>query len=94
MTSTSAAERPAGPAGRAARSEKRATPPTAGRRRTFRARHALTILAADAAFTYAGAKLSDEAEQSFEKRRQHRTVALSAMGLTVASGIAMKLWNR
>jgi multiple sugar transport system permease protein len=45
VTSTSAAERPAGPTGRAARSENRAAPPTAGRRRTFRARHALTILA-------------------------------------------------
>ena len=62
--------------------------------RTLRTVHALTMLAADAAFTYAGAKLSDEAEQSFEKRRQHRTVALSAMGVTIASGLAMKLWNR
>jgi hypothetical protein len=62
--------------------------------RVLRTIHALTILGADAAFTYAGAKLSDEAEQSQEKRRQHRTVALSAMGLTIASGVAMKLWNR
>jgi hypothetical protein len=62
--------------------------------RTLRTVHALSILAADAAFTYAGAKLSDEAEQSLAKRRQHRTVALSAMGVTVASGLAMKLWNR
>lgn len=62
--------------------------------RVLRTMHALTILAADAAFTYAGAKLSDEAEQSFDKRREHRAIALSAMGLTAASGIAMKLWNR
>lgn len=62
--------------------------------RVLRTVHAVTILAADAAFTYAGAKLSNEAEQSLDKRREHRTVALSAMGLTVASGIAMKLWNR
>lgn len=56
--------------------------------------HALAMLSADAAFTYAGVKLSDEAETSLDKRRQHRTVALSAMGVTVASGVVMKLWNR
>jgi hypothetical protein len=62
--------------------------------RVLRTVHALSILAADAAFTYAGVKLSEEAENSLEKRRQHRTIALSAMGVTVASGVAMKLWNR
>jgi hypothetical protein len=62
--------------------------------RVLRTIHALTMIGADAAFTYAGAKLSEEAEGSADKRRQHRTVALSAMGVTVASGIAMKLWNR
>lgn len=61
--------------------------------RVLRTIHALTIIGADAAFTYAGAKLSDEAENSIDKRREHRTVALSAIGLTIASGIAMKLWN-
>jgi hypothetical protein len=62
--------------------------------RVLRTVHALTMIGADAAFTYAGAKLSNEAEQSQVKRREHRTVALSAMGLTVVSGVAMKLWNR
>jgi hypothetical protein len=62
--------------------------------RVLRTMHALSILGADAAFTYAGAKLSDEAENSASKRRQHKTVALSAMGVTVASGLMMKLWNR
>jgi hypothetical protein len=62
--------------------------------RVLRTIHALSMIGADAAFTYAGAKLSDEAEQSDARRRQHRTVALSAMGVTVASGIVMKLWNR
>jgi hypothetical protein len=62
--------------------------------RALRTMHALSILAADAAFTYAGAKLSNEAEQSAVKRREHRTVALSAMAVTTVSGIAMKLWNR
>lgn len=62
--------------------------------RVVRTVHALSMLTADAAFTYAGAKLSNEAETDASKRRLHRTVALSAMGLTVVSGTAMKLWNR
>lgn len=62
--------------------------------RVLRTVHALSMLAADAAFTYAGAKLSDEAEQSAVKRREHRTIALSAMALTTVSGLAMKIWNR
>ena len=62
--------------------------------RTLRTIHALTMLGADAAFTYAGAKLSNEAEMSTNKRQLHRTIALSAMGATVVSEIAMKLWNR
>jgi hypothetical protein len=62
--------------------------------RVLRTLHAVSILGADAAFTYAGAKLSNEAEMSADKRRQHRTVALSAMGVTVVSGLAMKLFNK
>jgi len=62
--------------------------------RVLRTVHVLSMLTADAAFTYAGAKLSNEAETDASKRRLHRTVALSAMGLTVVSGTAMKLWNR
>ena len=62
--------------------------------RVFRTLHAFSMLTADAAFTYAGAKLSNEAETDASKRRLHRTVALSAMGLTMVSGTAMKLWNR
>ena len=62
--------------------------------RVLRTLHALTMLGADAAFTYAGAKLSNEAETSSSKRREHRTVALSAMGVTVVSGVAMKFLNR
>ena len=56
--------------------------------------HALTMLGADAAFTYAGAKLSNDAETTSTKRREHRTIALSAMGVTVVSGLAMKWLNR
>jgi hypothetical protein len=52
------------------------------------------MLTADAAFTYAGARLSDQAEQSQSKRREHRTIALSAMGLTAVSGLMMELFNK
>ena len=62
--------------------------------RVLRTIHALMMLGSDAAFTYAGVKLSNDAETSSDKRRQHRTVALSAMGVTVVSGLAMKLLNR
>ena len=62
--------------------------------RTLRTIHALSMLAADAGFTYAGAKLSQEAETSLAKRRQHRTLALSSMAVTVVSGVAMKLLNQ
>jgi hypothetical protein len=61
--------------------------------RTLRTIHALTMLAADGAFTYAGAKLSDEAETNFKMRQKHKTIALSAMGLTILSGAAMKFFN-
>lgn len=61
--------------------------------RTLRTIHALTMLVADGAFTYAGAKLSDEAENSLKKRQEHRTIALSAMGLTILSGTIMKFFN-
>jgi len=62
--------------------------------RALRTVHALSILAADGAFTWAGATLSNQAEQSLDKRKLHRTVALSAMGVTVVSGAAMKLFNK
>jgi hypothetical protein len=70
--------------------ESRSTPKGRG----LRTLHALSMLGADAAFTYAGVKLSDEAENSPDKRRQHRTVALSAIAVTAVSGIGMKLLNR
>jgi len=64
------------------------------RGRALRTIHGISMLVADGMFTYAGAKLSDEAEQSADKRQLHRTIALSAMGLSTVSGIAMKLWNK
>ena len=62
--------------------------------KVLRTVHALTMIAVDAAFTYTGAKLSNEAEDERAERREHRTVALYAMGVTVISGAAMKIWNR
>ena len=62
--------------------------------RALRTIHALSMITADAAFTYAGARLSNEAETNFDKRRLHRTIALSAMGLTVVSETVMAILNR
>jgi|SRR5690242_1156133 len=62
--------------------------------RALRYVHALSMLAADAGFTYAGVKLSKDAETDFNKRREHRTIALSSMALTIVSGVAMKLYNK
>jgi hypothetical protein len=62
--------------------------------RTRRYLHAASMLVADAGFTYAGAVLSEQAERSSEKRRLHRTVALSSMGITVTSGLLMWFLNR
>ena len=62
--------------------------------RALRTFHALSMLAADAGFTYAGVKLSKEAETDFNKRREHRTIALSSMAVTLVSAAAMKLYNK
>lgn len=62
--------------------------------RWLRVSHAVAMLGADAAFAYTGIKLSDEAQNSQAKRRQHRQVALYAMGVSVGSGVVMKIFNR
>ena len=62
--------------------------------RVFRTIHALTMLGVDAAFTYTGAQLSNEAETSAQKRREHINVALYGIGITAISGTAMLLRNR
>jgi hypothetical protein len=62
--------------------------------RTRRYVHAVSMLAADAGFTWAGAKLSEEAETDLDARRLHRTVALSSIAITVVSGVLMKITNR
>jgi hypothetical protein len=62
--------------------------------RTRRYVHAASMLVADAGFTWAGAVLSEQAERSSEKRRLHRTVALSSIGISVVSATAMWILNR
>lgn len=62
--------------------------------RTRRYLHAASMLIADAGFTWAGAVLSEQAERSSEKRRLHRTVALTSMGISVTSATLMWFLNR
>ena len=65
--------------------------PQGRKRRYF---HALSMLAADAGFTYAGAVLSEQAETDPDKRTLHRKVALTSMGIAVTSGVLMKILNK
>lgn len=62
--------------------------------RTRRYLHAASMLIADAGFTWAGAVLSEQAERDSRKKRLHRTVALSSMGITVTSGLLMRFLNQ
>lgn len=62
--------------------------------RALRYVHAVSMLAADAGFTWAGAKLSEEAERDSHARSLHRQVALTSIGITLASGVMMKVLNR
>jgi hypothetical protein len=56
--------------------------------RTRRTAHALLMLASDAGFTYAGARLSEQAETNLDKRREHRTWAYASMA-TALTGVAV-----
>jgi hypothetical protein len=56
--------------------------------------HATSMLLADAGFTYAGAVLSEQAETSPDKRRLHKTVALSSLALSLTSGLIMTFTNK
>jgi hypothetical protein len=62
--------------------------------RALRYMHALAMLTADAGFTWAGAVLSEDAERDFHKRQLHRNVSLACMGITVTSGVLMKVLNK
>lgn len=61
--------------------------------RVRRTVHGLSMLVASAGFTYAGAVLSQQAETDPDKRRLHRTVALTSIGITVTSAAMMKFFN-
>ena len=62
--------------------------------RAMRTVHGLSMLAASAGFTYAGAVVSEQAETDPDKRDLHRTVALTSIGITVTSGVLMRVLNR
>ena len=62
--------------------------------RTLRYLHTISMLAADAGFTWAGAVLSEQAETDIGKRALHRKVALTSMGLSAVSGVLMKVLNK
>ena len=66
---------------------------SAAQGRTRRTAHALLMLASDAGFTYAGVKLSDQAENSVEKRREHRAWAYGSMA-TALTGVAVATLGR
>ena len=61
--------------------------------RTRRTAHALLMLASDAGFTYAGVRLSEQAENSVEKRREHRAWAYGSMA-TALTGVAVATLGR
>jgi hypothetical protein len=62
--------------------------------RALRTMHAISMLIAEAGFTWAGAVLSQQAATDLSKRDLHRTVALTSMGITVTSGVLMKILNK
>lgn len=61
--------------------------------RTRRTVHALLMLASDAGFTYAGVRLSEQAETSADKRELHRTFAYGSMATALAGVSVMVLWK-
>jgi hypothetical protein len=61
--------------------------------RTRRTVHALFMLASDAGLTYAGARLSEQAENSSEKRRLHKVWAYSSMATALTGVGVITLWR-
>ncbi|CAN5259128.1 hypothetical protein BH09GEM1_BH09GEM1_28590 [soil metagenome] len=61
--------------------------------RARRTVHALLMLTSDAGFTYAGSRLAEEAENSVDKRRQHRVWAYGSMATSLAGIGVMTLWR-
>ncbi|MEO8562517.1 MAG: hypothetical protein ABI601_10610 [bacterium] len=62
--------------------------------RTKRYLHTLLMLASDAGFTYAGVRLSEQAENSAEKRREHRTWAYGSMATALVGSGIMVIWRK
>lgn len=62
--------------------------------RTRRYLHAFSMMVANAGFVWAGARLSEEAERDAGKRRLHRDVAISSMGISVTSAVLMWVFNK
>jgi hypothetical protein len=62
--------------------------------RTARLIHGALMLASDAGFAYAGAKLGPEATRSGDKRREHRQLAMISMGTALAGYATMLIANR
>jgi hypothetical protein len=62
--------------------------------RTVRLIHGALMLASDAGFAYAGAKLGPEATRSGVKRREHRQLAMISMGTALAGYATMLVANR
>jgi hypothetical protein len=60
--------------------------------RTKRTLHALLMLASDAGFTYAGVRLSEQAETSESKRSEHRKFAYGSMATALAGVGVIKFW--
>jgi len=68
--------------------------------RTARWLHTAGMVGAMGGFTYAGVKLADDAkhgrtaDEIGDARSNHRAVALTSMGVTLVSGVAMWIYNR
>ena len=61
--------------------------------RTRRILHSAMFYAGSAGFVYAGTKLANDAEQSSNKRTQHKNVAIYSMSLSTASWLLMLIGN-
>lgn len=62
--------------------------------RGARLAHGALMLASDAGFAYAGARLGPEATRSGAKRREHRRLALISMGTALTGYATMLVANR
>jgi hypothetical protein len=62
--------------------------------RTKRYLHTILMLASDAGFTYAGVRLSEQAENSADKRREHREWAYGSMATALVGSGIMVFWRK